>query len=353
MQDFLLFDIYPNHCRLLSSTFSILYNCILINPEICLQPNMFIYQTMISRTSDGLPLTASTDSGVAGQNHAKLNLQEGFQQLKLICKKAANFSDRCSYVIGPLAIYFISALNITYSVLCDVSYPSVLAFSFLSDIQKEFLTDYDKSKVDSALRPYSLIAFDTKLQRIKNKYNNPRSLTTKINLSELSQEIKLRPPFQISDFQIQPEKYETIDNGHRSLYYTAASMGGRYIPLGVTGYTALAMSIMCLILHLIHGLNVVSTGHMDIYDEYFTQYAAAFFISFVLTAFQIYLMLFPSKQKKPLATATLISICLCQVYVWEYKSSLIVISFYIMVAFFTTCIIFSRRLEEKQQHYML
>ena len=54
---------------------------------------------------------------------------------------------------------FISALNITYSVLCDVSYPSVLAFSFLSDIQKEFLMDYDKSKVDSALRPYSLIAF--------------------------------------------------------------------------------------------------------------------------------------------------------------------------------------------------
>ena len=65
---------------------------------------MFIYQTMISRTSDGLPLSATTDGGVAGQNNSKLNLQEGFQQLKLICKKAANFSDRCSYVIGPLAI---------------------------------------------------------------------------------------------------------------------------------------------------------------------------------------------------------------------------------------------------------
>ncbi|XP_029646162.1 vesicle-trafficking protein SEC22a [Octopus sinensis] len=313
---------------------------------------MFIYQTMISRTSDGLPLSASTDR-ISPSSQSKINLQEGFQQLKLVCKRATHFADRCSYIVGPLAIYFISALNITYSVLCDVSYPSVLAFSFLNDVQREFLLDYDKSKVDAALRPYSLIAFDTKLQKIKSKYNNPRSLTTRLNLSELSQEIKLRPPFQISAHQIQPELLNDKKNGAVLSRYVSAGIGGRYIPLGVSGCTALFMSALCSALHLLHGFNVLGTGVVDVYDEDFTQYAAAFFISFFLTGFQIYLMLVPVKKKTALAGATLASICLCQLYVWEYKNSIIATLFYVAVASFTTFIICTRRLEEKQKQYML
>uniref|UniRef100_A0A0L8HM77 Vesicle-trafficking protein SEC22a/c C-terminal domain-containing protein n=2 Tax=Octopus bimaculoides TaxID=37653 RepID=A0A0L8HM77_OCTBM len=113
------------------------------------------------------------------------------------------------------------------------------------------------------------------------------------------------------------------------------------------------MSALCSALHLLHGFNVLGTGVVDVYDEDFTQYAAAFFISFVLTGFQIYLMLVPVKKKTALAGATLASICLCQLYVWEYKNSIVAILFYVAVASFTTFIICTRRLEEKQKQYML
>ncbi|XP_052830485.1 vesicle-trafficking protein SEC22a [Octopus bimaculoides] len=282
---------------------------------------MFIYQTMISRTSDGLPLSASTDR-ISPSSQSKINLQEGFQQLKLVCKRATHFADRCSYIVGPLAIYFISALNITYSVLCDVSYPSVLAFSFLNDVQREFLLDYDKSKVDAALRPYSLIAFG------KCKHIVVLLIVIVVTL------------IAVVIFSI-------------FLLLNPSGIGGRYIPLGVSGCSALFMSALCSALHLLHGFNVLGTGVVDVYDEDFTQYAAAFFISFVLTGFQIYLMLVPVKKKTALAGATLASICLCQLYVWEYKNSIVAILFYVAVASFTTFIICTRRLEEKQKQYML
>lgn len=53
----------------------------------------------------------------------------------------------------------ISALNLTYLVICDSNYPSVLAFAFLDEVQREFLQSNERSHVESVTRPYALIQF--------------------------------------------------------------------------------------------------------------------------------------------------------------------------------------------------
>lgn len=49
-----------------------------------------------------------------------------------------------------------------------------------------------------------LFHVDNFIQRTKQRYNNPRSLSTKINLSDMQTEIKLRPPYQISKCELGP-----------------------------------------------------------------------------------------------------------------------------------------------------
>ncbi|XP_010782056.1 vesicle-trafficking protein SEC22a-like, partial [Notothenia coriiceps] len=94
---------------------------------------------------------------------------------------------------------FTSALGVGYLMVCTASYPNVLAFCFLDELQKEFIVTYDPKRIRNAVRPYSFIEFDTFIQKTKQRYNSPRSLSTKINLSDMQTEIKLRPPYQLSD----------------------------------------------------------------------------------------------------------------------------------------------------------
>lgn len=45
---------------------------------------------------------------------------------------------------------------------------------------------------------YFKFCIDNFIQRTKQRYNNTRSLSTKMNLADMQTEIKLRPPYQIS-----------------------------------------------------------------------------------------------------------------------------------------------------------
>lgn len=43
-----------------------------------------------------------------------------------------------------------------------------------------------------------MISTDNFIRKAKQRYNSPRSLSTKINLADMQTEIKLRPPYQLS-----------------------------------------------------------------------------------------------------------------------------------------------------------
>lgn len=62
---------------------------------------------------------------------------------------------------------------------------------------------------------------DTFIQKTKQRYNSPRSLSTKINLADMQTEIKLRPPYQLS-----PEDLQAI-NGF------SVHMASKYKGLGL------------------------------------------------------------------------------------------------------------------------
>lgn len=76
------------------------------------------------------------------------------------------FKDKSYYTMKICLIWFIfsfssmiSALNLTYLVICDSNYPRVLAFAFLDEVQREFLQSNERSYVESVTRPYALIQF--------------------------------------------------------------------------------------------------------------------------------------------------------------------------------------------------
>ena len=68
---------------------------------------------------------------------------------------------------------------------------------------------------------------DTFIQKTKQRYNSPRSLSTKINLADMQTEIKLRPPYQLSPEDLQaingfsvhtPSKYKGIGKDTSGCY---------------------------------------------------------------------------------------------------------------------------------------
>ena len=78
--------------------------------------------------------------------------------------------------------------------------------------------------VIAACRDHVSVRPDTFIQKTKQRYNSPRSLSTKINLSDMQTEIRLRPPYQLSredlssinGFSLQaPSKYKGIGRAAR------------------------------------------------------------------------------------------------------------------------------------------
>lgn len=52
---------------------------------------------------------------------------------------------------------------------------------------------------------------DSFIHKTRQRYNKPQSLTTRVNLAELSEEMKLRPPHLLNVSDIEP-----IRNGYHS-----------------------------------------------------------------------------------------------------------------------------------------
>ncbi len=47
-----------------------------------------------------------------------------------------------------------------------------------------------------------MLISDSFLQRTKHRYNNPRNLSTRVNLSDMSEEMRLRPPYMVQEEDI-------------------------------------------------------------------------------------------------------------------------------------------------------
>ncbi|XP_040106343.1 vesicle-trafficking protein SEC22a isoform X3 [Oryx dammah] len=280
-----------------------------------------ILSASVIHVRDGLPLSASTDY------EQGTGMQECRKYFKMLSRKLAQLPDRCTLRTGRYNINFISSMGVSYMMLCTENYPNVLAFSFLDELQKEFITTYNMMKTNTAVRPYCFIEFDNFIQRTKQRYNNPRSLSTKINLSDMQMEIKLRPPYQISMGELGSA------NGVTSAFsvdYKGAgkisSAHQRLEPATLSGIVAFILSLLCAALNLIRGFHAIES------------------------LLQCYLLVYYTSWRNVKSFLTFGLICLCNMYLYELRN-LWQLFFHVTVGAFVTLQIWLRQAQGKAPDY--
>lgn len=86
---------------------------------------------------------------------------------------------------GHFTFHVLLAEGVAYIGLADKLYPRKLAFSLLTDLKKEFYSQYG-AVVESTVRPYAFIKFDSFIQKTKKSYQDVRA---KQNLDRLHEEL--------------------------------------------------------------------------------------------------------------------------------------------------------------------
>ncbi|XP_051567096.1 vesicle-trafficking protein SEC22a isoform X2 [Myxocyprinus asiaticus] len=236
--------------------------------------SMVLFSSVV-RVRDGLPLSASTD------HEQDKGLQETKKHLKGLSKKLSQFPDRCSLRSGLYNINFTSSLGVGYLMVCTENYPSVLAFSFLDELQREFIVTYDTKRINSALRPFSFIEFDNFIRKTKQRYNSPRSLSTKINLADMQTEIKLRPPYQLS-----LEDIGSINgfSQHKQSKYKGIAPNQMLEPVTLPGIVACVLSVLCGALNLLRGVHAIESILQNDNEDF--NYVIAFFLGTAACLYQ-------------------------------------------------------------------
>lgn len=279
----------------------------------------------VVRVRDGLPLSASTDYDQDAE------LQETKRHIKTLSKKLSQFPDRCSLKSGPYNVNFTSSLGVGYIMICTASYPNVLAFCFLDELQREFIVTYDPQRISSAVRPYSFIEFDTFIQKTKQRYNNPRSLSTRINLSDMQTEIKLRPPYVLSVDELQA--LNGCSRKNSSAKYNGIAPTLQLEPVSLPGVVSCVLTVLCGGLNLLRGVHAIESILQNDGEDF--NYVIAFFLGTAACIYQCFLFAYFSVWRNSKSFLCLALVCLCNMYLYELRN-LWQILFHVAVAAFMT-----------------
>ncbi|XP_027701111.1 vesicle-trafficking protein SEC22a isoform X2 [Vombatus ursinus] len=302
-----------------------------------------VLSASVVRVRDGLPLSASTDY------EQNMGVQECRKYFKSLSKKLGQLPDRCTLKTGQYNINFISSLGVSYMMLCTENYPNVLAFSFLDELQKEFISTYNMMKTNTAVRPYCFIEFDNFIQRTKQRYNNPRSLSTKINLSDMQTEIKLRPPYQVSMCELgSPNGFTSSFSVECKSASKISSAHQRLEPVTLPGIVAFILSLLCGALNLIRGFHAIESLLQNDGEDF--SYVIAFFLGTAACLYQCYLLIYCTGWRNVKSFLTFGLICLCNMYLYELRN-LWQLFFHVTVGVFVTLQIWLRQPQGKSPDY--
>lgn len=270
---------------------------------------MVVFASVV-RVKDGLPLSASTDY------EQDAELQETKRHIKTLSKKLSQFPDRCSLKSGPYNVNFTSSLGVGYLMVCTANYPNVLAFCFLDELQREFIVTYDTKRIGSVVRPYSFIEFDTFIQKTKQRYNNPRSLSTKINLSDMQTEIKLRPPYVLSLDELQA--LNGCSRNSTSAKYNGIAPTQMLEPVSLPGVVSCVLTVLCGGLNLLRGVHAIESILQNDGEDF--NYVIAFFLGTAACIYQCYLFAYFSVWRSIKSFLAFALICLCNMYLYELRN---------------------------------
>lgn len=293
---------------------------------------------MITRVSDGMALSASTDLDM------HFELKESKKYAKTLARKANQYPTRCTMKCGNHSIYFVKAVGVCFMAVCEGSYPAVLVFSFLEELQREFTITFQSHDVQKARRPYSFVEFDSFIQRTKQRYNNTRTLTSRLNLSEMSEDLHNNPPFQISQTELGP------DNSADMKTYKTGGPSRRLEPLTWQSLMICVLAGICALLNFLRCipfLNVIVIDE-EANDTWFS--AFGFFLAGILNCCQLYLLQFSVRWRMLLARLSLVLLLLC-IYWLRGLRNIWQILFHVAVASLVLYQTSKRQLQEKPADY--
>ncbi|XP_020616395.1 vesicle-trafficking protein SEC22a-like isoform X2 [Orbicella faveolata] len=185
---------------------------------------------------------------------------------------------------------------------------------------------------------------DSFIQKTKQRYNNTRTLTSRLNLSEMSEDLHNNPPFEILQTELGPE-----NNADVKTYKTGGPMR-QLEPLTWQSLTACVLAGVCGLLNFLRCfpfLNIIVIDE-ETNDTWFS--AAGFFLAGVLNCCQLYLLFFSVRWRMPLARSLFVTLLLVIYWlrslrnIWQILFHLTVIAF---VLYQTT----KRQLQEKPPDY--
>ncbi|XP_076617937.1 vesicle-trafficking protein SEC22c [Chaetodon auriga] len=289
----------------------------------------------VVRVRDGLPLSASTDF-----EHNR-ELQERKQQLRTISKALARFPDRGTVKGQELNIFFVSSEGVSYMTVCHGSLPVAKAFCFLEDLRWEFTAGFNSSVVALANRPYPFLEFDSKIQKLKQQYNQSGGPALEVTLAEVQEDLRIHPP-QVIHFD-EVELTNGIANGHME-QAPGSGQNVRLEPVTAPGILSLVLNIMCASLNIIRGVHLIEYTFQDDYEGMGN--VVAFLLAFVCCVFQCHLYLFHSSLKKHKSFTLLSVIVLCNLYLLGLRN-LWQLIFHISVASLSTLLILTRKLQDR------
>lgn len=293
---------------------------------------------MITRVSDGMPLSASTDLDM------HFELKESKRLAKSLARKANQYPTRCAMLCGNHMIYFVKAVRVCFLAVCNGTYPAVLVFCFLEELQREFVVTFQSQDVQRAKRPYSFIEFDSFIQKTKQRYNNTRTLTSRLNLSEMSEDLHNNPPFQISQSELGPENNTDVKT------YKTGGPTRRLEPLTWKSLTACVLAGICGLLNFLRCFPFLNVIVLD--DEASATWfsAVGFLLAGVLNCCQLLLLLFSVRWRMPLARI-LFGLLLFLIYLLRGLRNIWQILFHLTVAAFVLYQTAKRQLQAKPPDY--
>lgn len=298
---------------------------------------------VVHRAKDGLALSASTDmdNGV--------ELRESKRYAKLVSRKSRQFPVRSWMAVGRFRIFFFTESDVCFLLISESTFAPVLAYSFLDDLKREFLSKYTRGAVNKAVRPYSFIEFDAYIQKTKQKYNNTRTLYTRIDLSSISEELKTNSPFEVSERDL--GQSGIVPNGITKTTSSLPSPVRKLSPLTTLASISLALSGVCTVLNIIRLIPFISEHTDNVNDESPWMWISfCFFLSATVSLFQCYVLLYPVRQRL-LINATCFAVGMWLLYCLYDLRNLIQIAFHFISSGLITFNTWNRPLLGKLPNY--
>ncbi|KAG8233592.1 hypothetical protein J437_LFUL001003 [Ladona fulva] len=250
---------------------------------------MILY-AMIMRSRDGMPLSATTDCSYDSNR----NVKESIRLMKVVAKKTSQYPERCTVKVNGHSIHFSTTGGVSYLVLCESSYLTVLAFSFLDELAKEFTSRYDSRKINESRRPYSFIEFDNIIHKTRQRYNKPQTLSTKVNLSQLSAEIKANPPAILTRDDVEPVQNGLSKTNVSNIYVGPSP---KLEPMSWCTVISVVSTLFMASIDMYRGISALSVSSIDEYEGPSPVHGLLFLLEGTLQCFQFYLLVYYTRYR--------------------------------------------------------